>query len=96
MRELFITELPENAMTLRPATKVDRAMAMVAFPMWEDENDGRFVISPQEIIDGEAVLVSVDLDEEWVRVRTYEGLSLELRRADCGAGCRCAGEFRFV
>jgi hypothetical protein len=93
MRELFMTELPLGALTLRPADKVDRAMAMVAFPMWEDEKDGRFVVlvtSPE----GE-VRTDVELDDHWRAYRTFEGLAVELRRADCGAGCRCAGEFRF-
>ena len=86
MRELFMTELPEGSMTLLPFDRVDRAMAMVAFPMWIDENDGRFVVDFEP----------VDLDDQWQPVITAGRLHLEVRRADCGAGCRCAGEFRFV
>lgn len=34
------------------------------------------------------------LTDEWQPVTLADGRKAEVRRADCGAGCRCAGEVR--
>lgn len=33
-------------------------------------------------------------DSRWQAIQTVTGQAIELRRADCGAGCRCALEWR--
>lgn len=46
--------------------------------------------------------VAVELDEpvtltdEWQQVIDTDGRTLQVRRADCGAGCRCAGEVKLL
>jgi hypothetical protein len=35
-----------------------------------------------------------ELTDEWHAVTLATGQRAEIRRADCGAGCRCAGEIR--
>mgnify|MGYP001607149745 CR=1 FL=1 len=37
-----------------------------------------------------------ELGEDWARVTLADGRAAEVRRADCGAGCRCAGEVRLA
>lgn len=36
----------------------------------------------------------VVLQDDWQQT-TVDGRAVWVRRADCGAGCRCAGEFTF-
>ena len=36
------------------------------------------------------------LDDEWEEYLITDGRTVIVRRADCGAGCRCAGEFVMV
>lgn len=34
------------------------------------------------------------LDDTWSPATLVDGREIEVRAADCGAGCRCAGEYR--
>jgi hypothetical protein len=90
----IITELPKGALTLRAATEGDRIAAAAVFPLWESVTDGRFVIQPTFSYNNK-VMGDVVLHDNWRTYGTVEGVAVELRRADCGAGCRCAGEFKF-
>ena len=36
------------------------------------------------------------MPDSWQLATTAEGLLVEIRRTDCGASCRCAGEFRLL
>lgn len=38
--------------------------------------------------------VTLPLPDEWQAATTADGHHVVVRRAHCGAGCRCAGEFR--
>ena len=91
----IITKLPRGAMTLRPATDFDGEVATMVYPYWESEEDGRFVIVPVYVFEGGSVNYGSVLEERWNTVATVGGMCVQIRRADCGAGCRCAGEFRF-
>lgn len=88
----IITELPKGALTLRPATEADRLRAIAVFPMWGSEDDGRFVVRLISLRD----VGDVELRDRWETCGTAEGPVVDVRRAACGAGCRCAGEFRFA
>jgi hypothetical protein len=72
-------ELPTNGRTLRAVPGL-RPTGMLK---WDDS---RWLV---EFHDDPPVL-----GDEWVRDRLKDGRPVWVRRADCGAGCRCAGEFR--
>ena len=36
------------------------------------------------------------LGDDWCTVTTVDGHQVQVRAADCGAACRCAGEFRMA
>jgi hypothetical protein len=36
------------------------------------------------------------LTDTWQIVGTEDGRTIAVRKADCGAGCKCAGEYRYV
>jgi hypothetical protein len=87
--------LDATALTLSPATDADMRTATGLFQRWDD-SDGRFIIRAVRSIRGAIVEYRPTLDDEWLTCATREGPIVQVRRADCGAGCRCAGEFRFV
>lgn len=37
-----------------------------------------------------------DTNDGWQEATLVEGRRIKIRRADCGAGCRCAAEFAFI
>ena len=71
-------ELPANALTLRRHPD-----ATVTLPMWDEERD--LVQCKTE---------PWPLTDSWQKVELENGTTVEIRRADCGLGCRCAGEYR--
>lgn len=72
-----------TVLTLFPTDAETRAL-----PELEDDDAGRVVIEvPAEV--GER-----GVPEEWTTVTTLDGRDFDIRRAACGAGCRCAAEIR--
>lgn len=77
-------QLPDNALTLSPAL-VGRWREQ--FPRWDDSRD--LLVFPEgapHLTDDWTHHRALDVngDEAWIKVR----------RAACGLGCRCAGEYR--
>ena len=73
-----------NTFTLYPVNQRTHA----AFPQHQGGTSGRAVVS---LPDSDTVLT-----EDWEPRRTTDGLDIEVRRVDCGGGCRCAGEIRLA
>ena len=71
-----------HELTLRAAEGEDFVSGI---PRWDED---RYLLQ----FDGTAPA----LEDEWFRCQTVGGVVVDIRRADCGAGCRCAGEFRVV
>ena len=89
--------LPPKALTLSPLTDADRAEALrLVLPRWRSDDDGRFVIRPVRIVDGEVQPTRVRLTNRWQTIATWDGPLLQIRASDCGGDCYCAGEFRFL
>lgn len=79
------TKLEPGQNTLAPADQFTKSSLV----LFADDPSGRVVVK----LEDQSTLLSDDWTEtiDWV-----SGLPVEVRRADCGLGCRCAGEVRVI
>jgi hypothetical protein len=76
-------ELREDEFTAFPYSDIE-AEAFRALP---DDEMGRVIVRPNDI--------SAVTSDEWMStIDGNSGRYIQMRRADCGAGCRCATEVR--
>lgn len=85
--------LPRNAYTLSPADRDTREAADLYFDQWDQD---RFIIRFVEVRGNTILETRPVLTDEWTYHATDNGVVVAVRRADCGGGCRCAGEFRIT
>lgn len=80
-----MTTIEEGTFTAFPYTEAEQE----AMPPLEDDEMGRVLVKPA---DPSAVTA-----KRWTRTTDeLSGRDIEMRRADCGAGCQCATEVRFA
>lgn len=79
-----MADLPKNGYTLFPADDPTKTH----LPEWPGgPPTGRVLVE---------LTWPVTLTDDWQQVIDTAGRTLEVRSADCGAGCRCAGEVRLI
>ena len=74
--------LPPHSYTLEPADPINHG----GLPVW-DEARRIVTFEPGNM---------PPLDDEWAPAVLADGREVEVRRSDCGLGCRCGGEYRMV
>lgn len=89
-------QLAPNTFTLRPANPNDPGPFLIFHGdinldgmTAEDFAQARRMLILQPVEPGE-----ITLTDEWAFHFTHDGPAVWVRRADCGSGCRCAGEYR--
>lgn len=76
-------------LTLYPATPSDaNGFAPFAPDMADKKPRPRYVLAFASVV------TAASLEDGWKPARLEDGRLVEIRRADCGGRCHCAGEFR--
>lgn len=78
-----MSTLPDNTYTAFPYD----SFAVETFAAVEDDSMGRVYVVPENP-------AAVTSDDWMTTTDLTTGLTIEMRRANCGGGCRCATEVR--